>query len=624
MRSASANEGGGRGDRLELTDYLDADGGIVLPEGANLVTFLDRHIADIGDAVAYRYLDYTQHADGKAIDLTWAELGTRLRAIGARLQQVTSRGDRVAILAPQGIDYIVGFFAAIKAGDIAVPLFAPELPGHAERLNAVLGDAQPAVVLTTAAAGAAVQEFVRSLPRSRRPRVIAIDEIPDSVGAMFAPFHPDTDDIAYLQYTSGSTRAPVGVEITHRAIGTNVLQMVISTGMDYDIRSVSWLPLYHDMGLLMIVCVAVFGTQVTLMSPIAFVRRPQRWIRQLAAESQHGRTFAAAPNFAFELAVERGLPDAGEELDLSNVVSLINGSEPVNIDSIAKFNAAFAPYGLPSTAVKPSYGMAEATLFVSTIDPAAGASVVYLDRGQLGAGRAVPVSPDAPNAIAQVSCGRIARSQWGVIVNPDAEAELPDGEVGEIWLHGDNIGRGYWARPEETDRVFGNKLQCRLPIGSHADGAPSAATWMRTGDLGVYLDGELYITGRIKDLIIVDGRNHYPQDIEATTAEASSAVRSGYVAAFSVPANQVPGAPADEAGERLVIVAERAVGAGRADLQPVINAIRAAVSRRHSLPLLDVLLVAAGVIPRTTSGKLARQACRALYLNGELGVRGQH
>ena len=624
MRSASANEGGGRGDRLELTDYLDADGGIVLPEGVNLVTFLDRHIADIGDAVAYRYLDYTQHADGKAIDLTWAELGTRLRAIGARLQQVTSRGDRVAILAPHGIDYIVGFFAAIKAGDIAVPLFAPELPGHAERLNAVLGDAQPAVVLTTAAAGAAVQGFVRSLPRTRRPRVIAIDEVPDSVGAMFAPFHPDTDDIAYLQYTSGSTRTPVGVEITHRAIGTNVLQMVISTGLDWDTRAVSWLPLYHDMGLLMIVCVAVFGTQVTLMSPIAFVRRPQRWIRQLAAESQHGRTLAAAPNFAFDLAVERGLPDAGEDLDLSNVVSLINGSEPVSIYSIAKFNAAFAPYGLPSTAVKPSYGMAEATLFVSSIDPAAGATLTYLDRDQLGVGRAVRVSPDAPNAIAQVSCGRIARSQWGVIVNPDTEAELPDGEVGEIWLHGDNIGRGYWARPEETERVFGNKLQCRLPIGSHADGAPSDATWLRTGDLGVYLDGELYITGRIKDLIIVDGRNHYPQDIEATTAEASSAVRSGYVAAFSVPANQVPGAPADEAGERLVIVAERAVGAGRAELEPVINAIRAAVSRRHSLPLADVLLVAAGVIPRTTSGKLARQACRALYLNGELGVRGHH
>ncbi|HEY1839881.1 MAG TPA: fatty acyl-AMP ligase [Mycobacterium sp.] len=611
-----------RVSRPELTDYLDEDGEIFLPEGVNLVTFLDRHIDNIGDAVAYRYLDYTQQADGRVINLTWAELGTRLRAIGARLQQVTSRGDRVAILAPQGIDYIVGFFAAIKAGDIAVPLFAPELPGHAERLHAVLGDARPTVVLTTAAVGAAVQEFVRSLPRSRRPRVIAIDEIPDSVGATFAPFDPDTDDIAYLQYTSGSTRAPVGVEITHRAVGTNVLQMVTSTGMDWDIRSVSWLPLYHDMGLLMIVCVAVFGTQVTLMSPISFVRRPQRWIRQLAAESKFGRTFAAAPNFAFDLAVDRGLPEAGEDVDLSNVVSLINGSEPVSIDSIDRFNAAFAPYGLPGTAIKPSYGMAEATLFVSTIDPAAGATVVYLDRDQLGAGRAVRVAPDAPSAIAQVSCGRIARSQWGVVVNPDTEVEQPDGEVGEIWLHGDNIGRGYWARPEETEQVFGNKLQCRLASGSHADGAPNEATWLRTGDLGVYLDGELYITGRIKDLIIVDGRNHYPQDIEATTAEASSAVRSGYVAAFSVPAKQMPEAPADAAGERLVIVAERAPGAGRAELQPVIDAIRAAVSRRQSLPLADVLLVAAGVIPRTTSGKLARRACRAQYLNGELGLRG--
>jgi acyl-CoA synthetase (AMP-forming)/AMP-acid ligase II len=622
MRGALANEGGTRSSRPELTDYLDPDGGIFLPDGVNLVTFLDRHIDSIGDAVAYRYLDYTQQDDGKAIDLTWTELGTRLRAIGARLQQVTSRGDRVAVLAPQGIDYIVGFFAAIKAGDIAVPLFAPELPGHAERLHAVLGNAQPTVVLTTAAVAAAVQEFVRSLPRNRRPRVIAIDEIPDSVGATFTPVSLDTDDIAYLQYTSGSTRTPVGVEITHRAIGTNVLQMVISTGMDFDIRSVSWLPLYHDMGLLMIVCVAVFGTQVTLMSPIAFVRRPQRWIRQLAGEARHGRTFAAAPNFAFELAAERGLPDAGEDLDLSNVVSLINGSEPVNIDSIAKFNAAFAPYGLPSTAIKPSYGMAEATLFVSTIDAAAGATVVHLDRDQLGAGRAVRVSPDAPNAVAQVSCGRIARSQWGVIVNPDTEAELPDREVGEIWLHGNNIGRGYWASPEETNRVFGNKLQRPLSVGSHADGAPSEATWLRTGDLGVYLDGELYITGRIKDLIIVDGRNHYPQDIEATTSEASSAVRSGYVAAFSVPASQVPGAPSDAAGERLVIIAERAAGAGRAELQPVVDAVRAAVSRRHSLPLAEVLLVAAGVIPRTTSGKLARRACRAQYLSGELGLRG--
>jgi len=603
---------------MDLADYLDAEGNIVLPEGATMVTFLDHHIATAGDRIAYRYLDFNHDTQGEAIDLSWPQLGTRLRAVAARLQQVCAAGDRVAIVAPQGIDYVVGFFAAIKAGNIAVPLFAPELAGHAERLVAVVNDAHPAVLLTTAAVSASVRDFVRTLPRDRRPRIIAIDDIPDSVGATFVSAEMDTDDIAYLQYTSGSTRTPVGVEITHRAVGTNVLQMVTSTGIDWDIRSVSWLPLYHDMGLLMIVCVAIFGTQVTLMSPIAFVRRPQRWIRQLAIESQQGRTFAAAPNFAFELAAERGLPKDGEELDLRNVVSLINGSEPVNLNSIAKFNAAFAPYGLPKTAVKPSYGMAEATLFVSTIGLDAEATAIHLDREQLGAGYAVRVAADAPNAVPQVSCGQIARSQWAVIVDPDAAAEVADGQVGEIWLHGDNVGIGYWAREEESAQVFGNKLQSRLQVGSHADRAPSSATWLRTGDLGVYLDGELYITGRVKDLIIVDGRNHYPQDIEATTAKASSAVRAGYVSAFAVPASLLAGADGGEVGERLVIVAERATGAGRVDSGPVADSIRAAVSRQHGLAVADIKLVAAGAIPRTTSGKLARRACRVRYLDGEL------
>jgi acyl-CoA synthetase (AMP-forming)/AMP-acid ligase II len=350
------------------------------------------------------------------------------------------------------------------------------------------------------------------------------------------------------------------------------------------------------------------------MSPTAFVRRPHRWIKELAAEAKRGRTFAAAPNFAFELAADRGLPPEGEDLDLSNVAGLINGSEPVNIGSIDKFNAAFAPYGLPPEAIKPSYGMAEATLFVSTIGPHAQASAVYLDRDELGLGRAVRVAPDAPNAVPQVSCGRISRSQWAVIVDPTAEAELPDGRVGEIWLHGDNIGRGYWGRERETELSFHNKLQVRLEQASHAEGVAVNATWFRTGDMGVFLDGELYITGRIKDLVIIDGRNHYPQDIEATVADASKSVRAGFVAAFSVPA-------ATGAGERLVIVAERGPGAGKADPGPIVDAIRAAVSRHHALAVADVRLVAAGAIPRTTSGKLARRACRAEYLAGVLGQR---
>ena len=267
MSFSAEHEPAGLRTSLRVEDYLDAEGGISLPAGGNLNSFLDRNTAELADFACYRYLDYTHHADGQSVELTWAQLGTRLRAIGARLQQVTAPGDRVAILAPQGLDYVVGFFAAIKAGNIAVPLFTPELPGFAERLDAVLAEAQPAVVLTTAAAGEAVQTFLRKLPRTRRPRAIAIDDVPDSVGATFLPTQLDTDDVAYLQYTSGSTRAPAGVEITHWVVCTNVVQMIISVGLDWDTASISWLPLFHDMGLLMIMFPALFGGYITLMSP---------------------------------------------------------------------------------------------------------------------------------------------------------------------------------------------------------------------------------------------------------------------------------------------------------------------------------------------------------------------
>lgn len=605
---------------LQIEDCLDAEGGVALPPDVTLVSLIDRNAAIIGDSVAYRYVDYTRSADGQVVELTWRQFAIRLRAVAAVLQQVTTRGDRVAILAPQGLDYVAGMYAAVKAGAIAVPLFAPELPGHAERLDTALHDARPQVVLTTAAATEAVQTFVLRLPPVQRPQVIIIDQIPDTAGEAFAPIDFDFDDISHLQYTSGSTRPPVGVEITHRAVGTNLLQMILSIDLlDRKTRGVSWLPLYHDMGLSMIGFPAVYGGHCTLMSPTAFIRRPQRWIRILAAESRSGRVVTAAPNFAYEWTAQRGQLAQGEHVDLRNVVMII-GSEPVSIDAIRTFEDAFAPYGLRRTAIKPSYGMAEATLFVSTVDPAAEPTVVYLDREQLGAGRAVRVAAGAPNAVAQVSCGRIARSQWGVIVNPDTGEELPDGEVGEIWLQGNNIGRGYWGRPEETRLAFGAKLQSRLMEGSHADGSRTDGAWLRTGDLGVYLGGDLYITGRIVDLVILDGRNHYPQHIETSTAEASPVVRRGYVVAFSAPANELPGSNTDDASECLVIIAERAAGTARVDPQPAIESIRATVAHRHGLTVADVRLLPAGAIPRTTSGKLARWACRAQYLTGILGV----
>ena len=598
---------------LRIEDCLDADGNVEMPPGVTLSSLIDRNITFVGDAVAYRYLDYTGTDAGRAVELTWAELGVRMRAIGAHLQRLVSRHDRVAILAPQGLDYVAAFYAAIRTGTVAVPLFAPELPGHAERLDTALRDSRPTVVLTTAAAVGAVEAFLDTLPPELRPRILVVDTIPDSAHVDFVPVEVDVDDVSHLQYTSGSTRPPVGVEITHRAVGTNLIQMILSIDLlDRNTHGVSWLPLYHDMGLSMIGFPAVYGGHSTLMSPTAFIRRPERWIRALSDGSSHGRVVSAAPNFAYEWTAQRGRPAPGDDVDLSNVV-LIIGSEPVSIEAITVFNEAFGPFGLPATAIKPSYGIAEATLFVATTAPTAVAAVAYFDRDQLADGRAVRVAADAPGAVAQVSSGQVARSLWAAVVDPDTGDELPDGRVGEMWLHGANVGRGYWGQPEETARTFCATLQSRLADGSHAAGPPIDGSWLRTGDLGVYLDGELYVTGRIADRIEVDGRHVYPQDVEATTADASPSVRRGYVAAFTIPAPD----GRDVGGERLVIIAERAPRSQRADPAAALDAVRSAVLDRHALTVHDVRILPAGAIPRTTSGKLARRACRAQFLAGE-------
>ncbi|MCB0950505.1 MAG: AMP-binding protein [Mycobacterium sp.] len=592
---------------LKIEDCLDASGNIALPPGVNLISLIDRNIANVPDSTAYRYLDFTGSAGGRAMEMTWNELGIRMRAIGTHVQRLASPGDRVAIMAPQGLDYVAGFFAAIKAGTIAVPLFAPELPGHAERLDTALRDARPTVVLTTAPAREGVRDFLASrLPGLSRLDVVVIDDIPDSAANGFLEAAIEVDDVSHLQYTGGATGPPRGVEITHRAVGTNLLQMILSIDLlDRNNHGVSWLPLYHDMGLSMIGFPAVYGGHSTLMSPAAFVRRPLRWIEALSAGSKIGRVVTAAPNFAYNWTAQRGVPSAGSEIDLKNVVMII-GSEPVSFDSIRTFSDAFAPFGLPRNAFKPSYGLAEATLFVSTIPAAAEAQVEYFDRQRLAEGHAVRVPPDDQHATAHVPCGHIARSQRCVIVEPESAAELPDGQIGEIWLQGDNIGRGYWGRPEDTQHTFGARIRSILPTGSHATGGLDR-TWLRTGDLGFYLGGQLFVTGRIADLVTVGATNHYPQEIESTAAGASPIIRRGYATAFTI---------GEDDGKSVVVVAERAAGTARIDSASAIDAIKNAVLKHHGVPVADVRIVPAGSIPRTTSGKLARRACRAAYLDG--------
>jgi len=637
---------------VEFEQYHDAGGAIVIPDRTTLVDFVEANVSaarqdPAHDGLVYRYIDYSTSRDGEVHELSWTRFGERLYAIAARLQQVAKPGDRVAILAPQGLDYIVSFFAAIQAGLIAVPLFDPDEPGHHDRLHAVLGDCAPAVILTSTESAAGVRKLFRELPARERPRTVAVDAIPDELGSGWSRPDLGADDIAYLQYTSGSTRVPAGVEITHRNVVTNVMQLFDSLGLTRASRGVTWLPLFHDMGLLTVILPAMGGATITVMSPRAFVQRPGRWVSQLGAASGGDGVFAAAPNFAFEHAARRGLPREGETLDLSGVTSIINGSEPVTPASMRAFNEAFAPYGLAPTVIKPSYGMAEATLFVSSPRRDDEAIVIHVDRTDLNRGVMTVLEPSQvegnEDAIPQVACGYVAPSQWATIVEANIDEatgehdgtgrELPEGRVGEIWLHGTNIGRAYWGRPEESEATFGNRLVERLQDGSKTvrefGTVPEDARWLRTGDYGAYVDGQLYITGRVKDLVIVAGRNHYPQDLENTAQSASDALRPGFVAAFSVPANQLPiearnGAEiaADDSSETLVVVGERAPGAGKADPGPIADAVRSAISARHGVTAQDVLLVPAGSIPRTSSGKIARRACKAAYVDGTL--RGGH
>lgn len=606
------------------------NGQIKFPDNASIVSHVERWAKVRGDKLAYRFLDYSTERDGVARELTWAEFSARNRAVAARLQQVTQVGDRVAILSPQNLNYLVSIYGAIYAGRVAVPLFDPSEPGHVGRLHAVLDDCKPSAILTTTEAAEGVRKFFRSRPANQRPRVIAVDAVPEEVAATWEPQEVTVDTVAYLQYTSGSTRIPTGVQITHLNLATNIVQIIEALEAEEGDRGLSWLPFFHDMGLITALLSPMIGHNFTFMTPAAFVRRPGRWIREMARKPDDtGGVISVAPNFAFDHAAARGLPKDGEPpLDLSNVKAVLNGSEPISAATVRRFNEAFGPYGFPAKAIKPSYGLAEATLFVSTTPSSEEPKIISVDRDALNTGTIVEVDPESPKAVAQASAGKVGVSEWAVIVDAESATELPDGQIGEIWISGPNMGTGYWGKPDETVATFQNLLKSRTSP-SHAEGAGDDATWVRTGDYGAFYDGDLYITGRVKDLVIIDGRNHYPQDLEYSAQEASKAVRTGFAAAFSVPANQLPAEVFDDShaglkfdpedtSEQLVIVAERAPGSHKMELGPIIDDIRAAIAVRHGVTVRDVLLTPAGAIPRTSSGKIGRRACRSGYLDGSL------
>lgn len=565
-----------------------------------------------GDERAVTFVDYATDPSGVPMSLTWREFDARVTAVAAWCQRHAVRGDRAAVLVEQSLEYVIAFLGALRAGLVAVPVFEPSpLPGHLARLAAVLADCDPALVLTTRRQADPVDDFLAEHDLAGLRRV-AVDVLPDALGAEFDPVLLRPDDLAYLQYTSGSTRDPAGVMITHGNVAVSAAETATAYAGMPDSTVVSWLPLYHDMGLVVGLGAPLMGgMRSVLMDPIAFLTRPVRWLELMA--NAGGPAITVAPNFAYGYTAARSTDADLAGLRLDNVALFGDGSEPIVPAIVDSFYQRFADYGARPSMFRQGYGLAEAVLIVSSSPAGQAPKVRTFDRVSLAAGRAVPVAPGTASSSTLVSAGQ-PLAQQVLIVDPQTHTVLPDGRVGEIWTSGPNVCAGYWGKDgAESAAVF--RAEALDDQGQPVEPHPGTRGWLRTGDLGVHVDGDLFVTGRLKDLIIVDGRNHYPQDVEYTVENAHLGVRRHAVAAFAVSGAE---------GERAVVVAERSRRAAEegVDAAEVAAAVRSAVSAEHGLGVRDVVLIGPGELPRTSSGKVRRAACRSRYIEGTFGLDG--
>ncbi|AKS31986.1 AMP-binding protein [Mycolicibacterium goodii] len=544
--------------------------------------------------VAFTFTHYDDDPSGVAESLTWSALARRTVNVAAEIRRHGAVGDRALILAPQSLEYILAFLGSMQAGLVAVPLPLPHRGSGHDRVSAVFADTEPTVVLTTSTAVKDVEEFVASA--GMNPTIIEIDSLAldSDSGADLAP--AELPSVAYLQYSSGSTRQPTGVMVSHRNLTANFDQLMRSFFAEFplpqDATLVSWLPFYHDMGLVLGVCAPILcGRPAQLTSPVAFLERPSRWVRALA-ENPHA--WSSAPNFAFDLAARKTSDEDLAGLDLGGVVGIISGAERVEPATLRRFVDRFAHFNFADHMMRPAYGLAEATVFVAASTWDENSPAGYFDAAELSAGRVGPSAPRKGTALVRY---QVPQSPSLRIVDGETRREIPADVVGEIWVHGDNVAEGYWGKPSDQS-TFGATLLDPSP------GTPDGP-WLRTGDLGFIHAGGLYIVGRIKDVLIIRGRNHYPEDIEATV----QAITHGRVAAISVPVNST---------EELVTVIELKKPA---DLDAdairrfgeVKSNVTAAVANAHGLSVADLVLVPSGSLPTTTSGKIRRAACAEQY-----------
>ncbi len=541
-------------------------------------------------------LTFLKDGEREEANWTYEELARRAWSIAALLQSSNSTGQPVLLLYPPGPDFIAAFWGCLGAGAIAVPVYPPRSNRNLERLKAVIHDSQALTVLTTGPTLAKIRSFANSDSQLRSLRYLATDDLAPGLAQEWKQPNVTGDSIAFLQYTSGSTATPKGVMVSHSNLLEN--EALIQEAFRQSGKSVivGWLPLYHDMGLIGNMLQPIYaGARCILMPPMAFLERPFRWLQAI---THYRATTSGGPNFAYDLCVNKIAAEEAASLDLRSWEVAFNGAEPVRSATMDRFAARFKQAGFNAKAFTPCYGLAEATLLVSGHTTDDVPLTLQLDSAAL-AGHQVRNALGDAAATPAVSCGHAARGSSIRIVDPESLLPSPPDQIGEIWVSGPSVAVGYWNLPEETEHAF----HARLP-GSQE------GPFLRTGDLGFLKDGELFVTGRLKDLIIIRGRNHYPQDIEETMRAAHPALRQGSGAAFAI----------EKDGEEELVVVQEAATRSDDELAKATQLIARNIAEIHELTAHAIVLVRTGTIPKTSSGKLQRQACKTDFLNHKLYV----
>lgn len=562
---------------------------------SNLVDLLQYRAVIQPDLKLYTYLT---DGEEQAVSITASELSKRAMAVAAAMNGEGKRHAAALLLYPPGIDFIIGFMGCLYAGVIAIPAYPPHFRRPTPRLDSIITDSGATIALTTESMMMDIQAHLDPSSHISHLNLLATDRLKGMNQYACAPC--SGNKLAFLQYTSGSTGNPKGVMVTHGNLIHNMSLIAAYFRLSPQTKIVNWLPAYHDMGLIgQLLMSLMLGCELVYMSPVNFMQKPIRWLKAI---TRYGATYSGAPNFAYELCVNKFNPGTDSDIDLSSWALAFNGAEPVREDTLRRFVETFAPYGFQANSLAPSYGLAEGTLYVAGCKRENPYTSIWVRSDRLEQNEVVVTEEGAPGSRPLVACGIIVPEQRTLIVNPQSGQLCAEQEVGEIWVSGPSVAEGYWNNPEATEEVFQAALA-----------AYPGERFLRTGDLGFIRQSELYITGRIKDVIIIAGRNHYPQDLELTVQNCHPAIRKEYIAMFQAVK-----------GDKDIVVAVAELNREyrhRTKHDPdtdslkkeVLAAAREALAEAHDLMLDELILIKTGTISKTSSGKIQRRLAKSQY-----------